>query len=79
LLSPRVKAVIALHYMGIPCQIEAIRSITDWGWNNPQEAACEFVAGSRAFEIVEPAFLFNESSIHASVTYWPGAFVRRVR
>jgi hypothetical protein len=65
--------------MGIPCQIEAIRSITDWGWNNPQEAACEFVAGSRAFEIVEPAFLFNESSIHASVTYWPGAFVRRVR
>jgi dTDP-4-amino-4,6-dideoxygalactose transaminase len=28
LLSPRVKAVIALHYMGIPCQIEAIRSIT---------------------------------------------------
>jgi len=28
LLGPRVKAVIALHYMGIPCQIQAIRDIT---------------------------------------------------
>lgn len=28
LITPRVKAVIALHYMGIPCRIDAIREIT---------------------------------------------------
>lgn len=28
LVGPRVKAVIALHYMGIPCRIEAIRNVT---------------------------------------------------
>jgi cephalosporin hydroxylase len=56
----------------------APRTQPDWTWNNPREAALEFVAANRDFEIEEPAFLFNESDISERVTYWPSAFLKRV-
>lgn len=56
----------------------APRTHPDWTWNNPREAAKEFCAAHRDFQIVEPQFLFNEGSIQDRVTYWPGAFILRI-
>lgn len=58
--------------------VGAPRTQPDWTWNNPRQAALEFVASHREFEIEEPAFLFNESHITERVTYWPSAFLKRV-
>lgn len=55
----------------------APRTQPDWEWNNPRQAALEFAAANRDFEIEEPAFLFNESQITERVTYWPSAFLKR--
>jgi cephalosporin hydroxylase len=53
------------------------RTTPDWSWNNPRQAALEFVATNPDFEIAEPTFLFNEGLVKDRVTYWPDAFVRR--
>lgn len=54
------------------------RTQPDWSWNNPRQAALEFVAGNPEFVIEEPEFVFNESNISQRVTYWPSAFIKRV-
>lgn len=56
----------------------APRTQPDWTWNNPRDAALEFVAANPHFAIEEPAFLFNESHISERVTYWPSAFLKRI-
>lgn len=53
------------------------RTQPDWTWNNPRQAALEFVRANPDFTIEEPEFLFNESNISERVTYWPSAFIRR--
>ncbi len=53
------------------------RTSSDWTWNNPREAALEFVMRHPEFRIQEPEFLFNEGWVSDRVTYWPGAFVLR--
>jgi cephalosporin hydroxylase len=58
--------------------VGAPRTQPDWSWNNPRQAALEFVGAHPEFEIAEPAFLFNESRITERVTYWPSAFLKRV-
>ena len=55
----------------------APRSEPDWESNNPYCAAQDFLSVHPEFELVEPAFPFNEGSITRRVTYWPGAFLRR--
>lgn len=55
------------------------RTQPDWTWNNPQEAAREFVAAHPDFVIEEPAWLFNESELTERVTYWPSAYIKRQR
>lgn len=55
------------------------RTQPDWAWNNPRQAALEFVAANSDFVIEEPAFLFNEGNVSERVTYWPSAFIKRVR
>ncbi len=57
----------------------APRSQSDWNWNNPQQAAREFVAAHEDFKIEEPAIPFNEGVITQRVTYWPSAYVKRIR
>lgn len=57
----------------------APRTEPDWKWNNPRQAALEFVAAHPEFIIEEPPFVFNEGNITERVTYWPSAFVKRVR
>jgi cephalosporin hydroxylase len=59
--------------------VGAPRTAPDWSWNNPREAAREFVAAHPEFALEEPPFPFNEGAITERVTYWPGAFVKRVR
>jgi cephalosporin hydroxylase len=58
--------------------VGAPRTHPDWSWNNPRQAALEFVGAHPEFAIEEPAFLFNESDIAERVTYWPSAFLKRV-
>lgn len=57
----------------------APRSAADWSWNNPREAAVEFVRDHPEFVVEEPAFGFNEGAVRERVTYWPGGFIRRLR
>ena len=52
------------------------RTQPDWSWNNPRQAAFEFVQANPEFTIEEPPFLFNESNISERVTYWPSAFIK---
>ena len=59
--------------------VGAPRASEDWGSNNPQQAAREFVLSDDRFVIEEPAWLFNEGMVVERVTYWPSCFVKRVR
>jgi cephalosporin hydroxylase len=56
----------------------APRSAPDWTWNNPRQAALEFVRDNPHFVIEEPRFAFNEGTVNERVTYWPAAFIKRV-
>lgn len=57
----------------------APRTAPDWEWNNPIPAIEEFVAANPDFAIEEPGFPFNEGVVRERVTYWPKAFIRRLR
>lgn len=57
----------------------APRTQPQWTWDNPKQAALAFAQESPSYQVVEPPFAFNEGSIRARVTYWPGAFIKRVR
>jgi cephalosporin hydroxylase len=57
----------------------APRSGDDWDWNNPKAATEEFVELHPEFAIVEPEFAFNEGAVSRRVTYWPSAFLERLR
>ena len=57
--------------------VGAPRSAPEWEWDNPKEAATEFVAADARFLVDEPEFVFNEGLVRERVTYWPGAFLRR--
>jgi len=59
--------------------VGAPRSSPDWGWNNPKAAAEEFVRTNDHFAIQEPRAPFNEGMITERVTYWPGAFLLRLK
>ena len=57
----------------------APRTSPDWTWNNPRQAALEFVRDHPEFVIEQPRFAFNEGAVTAPVTYWPCGFIRRTR
>lgn len=59
--------------------VGAPRTKPDWSWNNPKQAALEFVETNPDFAIVEPSFLFNEGGFSERITYWPSAFITRLR
>jgi len=54
------------------------RTEPDWTWNNPRQAALDFVAEDRRFVIEEPVPPFNEGVAQARVSYWPDAYIKRV-
>ena len=53
------------------------RGKTEWSWDNPCEAALEFVAAHPEFELETPPWLFNESRLSENITHWPGAWIKR--
>jgi cephalosporin hydroxylase len=57
----------------------APRTKDDWSWNNPLQAAHAFVAERDDFVIEEPEFPFNESVVRTRVSYWPDAFIKRLK
>ena len=59
--------------------VGAPRTQPDWSWNNPKSAAEEFVRTHDNFIIEEPEFRFNEGAVTERVTYWPSAFLRRIK
>ena len=58
---------------------DAPQATPDWTWNNPQEAAREFLKSHPEFLLERPSFVFNESGLNDWVTYWPSAWLKRVR
>jgi cephalosporin hydroxylase len=55
------------------------RSERDWGWNNPLEAAHEFVARHPGWVIEQPPPPFNEGALDGrGVTHWTGGWLHRV-
>jgi cephalosporin hydroxylase len=54
------------------------RASPEWLWDNPRQAAVEFVKQNPGFVIEEPPFPFNESGIVERVTYWPDGFIKRL-
>jgi cephalosporin hydroxylase len=58
--------------------VGAPRTQPDWSWNNPRQAALEFVSRHPEFVIDELAFPFNEGSVVERVTYWPNGFIKRI-
>ena len=59
--------------------VGAPRTNVDWSWNNPKAAAREFAQRDSRFVIEEPPFPFNESMIKDRVTYWPSAYLKRIK
>jgi cephalosporin hydroxylase len=59
--------------------VGAPRTQPDWNTNNPRRAALKFVARNPDFAIDEPRWPFNEGLVSRRVTYWPDAFIRRLR
>jgi cephalosporin hydroxylase len=56
----------------------APRSQEDWSWNNPRQAALEFVKQQSNFRIEEPAPQFSEGIQADRVSYWPDSYVKRI-
>lgn len=59
--------------------VGAPRTHPEWVTDNPQSAVKDFLAERDDFVLEEPAFPFNEGQISERVTYWPKAFLRRIK
>ena len=59
--------------------VGAPRTQPDWATNNPKKALEQFVKENENFVIEEPTFPFNEGVITERVTYWPSAYLKRVK
>jgi cephalosporin hydroxylase len=55
------------------------RGRPSWTNDNPARAAADFVAANPDFAIVPPPHPFRESALTAIPSYWPGAYLRRLR
>ena len=59
--------------------VGAPRSSEDWSWNNPKAAVEDFVKMHDEFIISDPEHLFNEGLITQNITYWPNAYLKRIK
>lgn len=55
------------------------RGRPEWKEDHPVAAAQDFLREHPEFELEQPAWPFNESSLTQNITHWPDAFLRRVR
>jgi cephalosporin hydroxylase len=51
----------------------------EWRADNPAAAAEEFAAAHPEFILEQPSWPFNQSQLKHNVTYWPSAYLRRLR
>lgn len=54
------------------------RGNPEWIWDNPEDAALEFVSNNPDFVIEQPEWAFNESELTEVITHWPGAYLKRI-
>lgn len=59
--------------------VGAPRTHSDWNVNNPQEAVREFLQKNKNFVLEERTPYFNEGVIKKPVTYWPNAYLKRIK
>jgi cephalosporin hydroxylase len=62
---------------GIMGDLADVAGRPEWTWDNPEEAAREFLAEHPEFELAPPDRPFDETSGVEPITYWPGAWLRR--
>lgn len=55
------------------------RGHADWTHDNPSQAARDFATAHPEFELLVPAWPFNESTLSKPVTHWPDAWLQRKR
>jgi cephalosporin hydroxylase len=55
------------------------RALPEWKTDNPFEAANEFAARHPEFRQQPPAWLSRHGPLTENVTYWPGAWLQRVK
>lgn len=53
------------------------RGTPSWIDDNPTTAARDFAAVHPEFELTNPPFFFNESTLDFQITHWPGAWLLR--
>jgi len=51
----------------------------NWATDNPVAAVEDFLREESGFELAPPAWLFNESTLTKPITYWPSAWLKRLR
>jgi cephalosporin hydroxylase len=54
------------------------RGEPSWKWDNPAEAAREFVARHPEFREEQPPWLFRDGPLSANVSYWRGGWLKRI-
>jgi cephalosporin hydroxylase len=59
--------------------IDVPGGMPDWKSDNPLEAATEFAARHPEFRQEQPRWLFHDGELTENVTYWPGAWLKKVR
>ena len=55
------------------------RALPEWKTDNPFEAANDFAARHPEFRQQPPAWLSRQGPLTENVTYWPGAWLQRVK
>jgi len=55
------------------------RALPEWKTDNPFEAAYEFAAQHPEFRQQHPQWLTQQGPLTENVTYWPGAWLQRVK
>jgi cephalosporin hydroxylase len=55
------------------------RALPEWKTDNPFEAANEFASRHPEFRQQPPAWLSRQGPLTENVTYWPGAWLQRVK
>jgi cephalosporin hydroxylase len=51
----------------------------EWVADNPRAAACEFASRHPEFRQQQPAWPYHDGELTSNVTYWPGAWLERLR
>lgn len=50
-----------------------------WSYDNPVSAINIFLKENKNFILEEPKWMFNESKLNKSISYWPKGFLKKIR